>query len=199
MLSEGAMCMGSGHPGLVGHEFSFELAEEAFDGRVVPAIADAAHARDDAVGGQYLLIRDARVLDTAIGMMEQAGRRPSGAQREVQRGERQLRFQVRARGPADDAARGKVEHDFEIQPALERPAGRDVRGPYGIGLGVVKAAAETIADDVHRADAVRSGAKPPSPPWVHAGSGLYAPPMALAPAHTDRYPDPVTARGQDGT
>ena len=64
---------------LLVHQFRLQRAEEALDHRVVVAIAGAAHARLQAVGGQQPLVVVAGVLHAAIAVVQHRGRRVGGA------------------------------------------------------------------------------------------------------------------------
>lgn len=48
------------------HELAFECPEEAFDTGVVPAVAFAAHAGDEAVRLEYALIARGGILTAAV-------------------------------------------------------------------------------------------------------------------------------------
>ena len=55
-------------------QFQFEGAPEAFHGRVIVAVASAAHGRDEPGGLKRSPEVGCGILDTAIGMEDQAGR-----------------------------------------------------------------------------------------------------------------------------
>jgi len=65
---------GCGPTSLVG-QFKFARGEEAFRHRVVPAVATAAHAAQDSMSGQQLLIFVAGVLAAAVRVVQQSARR----------------------------------------------------------------------------------------------------------------------------
>ena len=66
-------------------EFSFQRAPESFHGRIVIAIALAAHTADGFSRVQQSSVPIAGVLKPAIGMMQQTGTRSAQAQRLLER------------------------------------------------------------------------------------------------------------------
>jgi hypothetical protein len=84
-------------------------------------------------------------LTPLIGVMNHVGRPPL-RERHVERGQDELRAQMRGHGPADDAAAPRIEHDGEIQEAGPRGDVGDVRDPQPIGPG----RGELAIDEVRR-------------------------------------------------
>ena len=109
-----------------------EGVEEAFHGRVVPAVALAAHRGRDPRPGEGQPIGLGGVLDAAVGMMDQPWRGPLTLGGHVQRVECDLGMQGLAHRPADDLAGVQVEDRGQVQPAF---AGRDVRSASQIWFG----------------------------------------------------------------
>lgn len=56
ILRERRPDLGAGRPAAAGDTFGFERGEETFDDRVVPAIARPAHAADEPVSAQQVLV-----------------------------------------------------------------------------------------------------------------------------------------------
>src|SRR3954469_13874347 len=81
-------------------------------------------------------IRRTRILHSAIRMMHHARWGAPQAERLGERPNRQRVIEPRVGTPPDDAPRGEVEHDREIEPAFRRPQIRDVRGPHPIALAL---------------------------------------------------------------
>ena len=77
---------------------------EAFAFRVVVAIDRPARARDHAVPDQRVDAGCGRILDSTVGMMNQAGLRLSGIDGACQSRKRQFRCQPQTQTPADDLA-----------------------------------------------------------------------------------------------
>ena len=122
--------------------FRFQRAEEAFNGRIVPAVAGAAHTHPDAAGVQQRPVAMTRILTAAIGVME-LGLGPR-RQRDVQRGSHERRAQSVLERPADDPPRAEVEDDGQIAPAGARPQGGDISRPDAMGCGDGKPTSEVI-------------------------------------------------------
>jgi len=156
------------HPRPIRDRFCFESAEKAFDGRVVPAVADAAHARRDPMAGKQILIGPARVLNPAVGVMQQRGAGPSVRERLVESGGHELLGRRAPHGPSDDAPRGEVEHDREIAPAVARRTGRHICGPDGVDRRDRKATTEPIGGDRIPVRAVRGNAEAPTPSSIES-------------------------------
>src|SRR2546422_7839578 len=77
-------------PGATMNELGLEGCEEALRHRVVPAVADAAHAADDATSGQLRAIHVAGVLASAVGVMNESSLRLAYPQSHPERVEREL-------------------------------------------------------------------------------------------------------------
>src|SRR5260370_34424176 len=77
-------------PGRVVDQLDLERGEEALGDGVVPAVAPAAHAADDAVLRQHPLVVAAGVLAPAIRMMQQPRRRAPAGQPQAEGVESQI-------------------------------------------------------------------------------------------------------------
>src|SRR5919108_2409127 len=71
-----ASCLGSSLPMALIAQFEFECGEKTLGHRVIPAIAFTAHAAQQTMRSQQLLILVAGVLAAAVRVMHQALRRP---------------------------------------------------------------------------------------------------------------------------
>jgi len=56
------------------HELTLECPEEAFDTGIVPAVACAAHARDEAVRLEDALVARGRILAAAVRVIQESRR-----------------------------------------------------------------------------------------------------------------------------
>src|SRR6266481_6278729 len=90
-------------------EFCLERREEALRDRVVPAIALAAHAADDSAFAEPAPVVLARVLDTAVRVMDEASLGAPGPQGHAQGVKSERPVEVRIHGPADNTPRKQVE------------------------------------------------------------------------------------------
>ena len=131
-LGDGARCLKLRAARDAIDELGLQRREEALGDGVVPAVALAAHAADDAGGDQRLAVVAARVLRAAVGVVHEAGVGEAATARHLQRVEAELGAHVIGDRPADDAAREQVEDDGEVQPALPRPHVRDVGRPHAV-------------------------------------------------------------------
>jgi len=90
-------------------QFALERGEKALRHRVVVRVADRSHRRHHVGFPAALSERVARVLTSAIGMVDHR-RRPALRDRHVQSRQNQLRSQVGLHRPTDDAARVHIQH-----------------------------------------------------------------------------------------
>lgn len=97
-----------------------ERGKEALDHGIVPTISSAAHAADHPLLPEHRLIGGAGVLDSAIGMMQQAGLRPAPRDRSLQSPHQETGSELRPDRPAHDASRESVIEDRQIAPARAR-------------------------------------------------------------------------------
>ena len=137
----------SSRPQVSVHQLTFERTEEALDDGIVVALAAAAHAALHPGRPQLALVRKARVLAAAIGVMQHAALRSSIAKRHRQRTVDELGAHVRLHRPADDAARPEIHHDREVEPAFVRAHVGDVGRPDLIALTDIEASVELIVGD----------------------------------------------------
>src|SRR5919106_1431154 len=111
-------------------QLGLQRAEEALSHGVVVAVATATHARLKTPARQLLLIAGARVLATAIAVVQQAQLGPALPQSHRQSSSRQLRRQALAHRPAHHAPRAQIQQHRQIQPPLRRPDVGDVPHPH---------------------------------------------------------------------
>ena len=95
-------------------ELALERREEAFAERVVVGIPDTAHRRPDPGLGTALAEGDRRVLATLVRVMNHR-RRSALRHGHVQRGEDELRAEMRFHRPANHAATPRIDDDGQIQ------------------------------------------------------------------------------------
>ena len=84
VIEDLAVSLGAGIKATAIDQFEFEGAPEAFHGGVIIAVAAATHGGDQAGLTEGLTIIATGVLDAAIGMEEQLGRRAAMQQRHRQ-------------------------------------------------------------------------------------------------------------------
>ena len=113
--------------------FGLECAEKAFHGRVVKAIAGAAHADLAMLDSQSLLIKITGVLAALIRMMEQVSRGAALRDRHVPSLLHQGGFHVLLHGPAHHAARKQIQDRSQVQPAFGGIDVGDIAHPFSIG------------------------------------------------------------------
>jgi hypothetical protein len=107
-----------------------ECLHEALRLGVVVGIADAAHARLDAMRFQYARVLAASVLHAPIGMMDQAvGRRLTRRNRHLQSRRGKARAQMRVQGPTDHSPAEGIKHHRQKGKLLQHPNIGDVRDP----------------------------------------------------------------------
>jgi hypothetical protein len=92
-------------------ELDLEGLEEALGHGVVPAVALAAHAEDQAGLLDEIAVVAARVLRAAVGVMDEARRRAAARESLLQGRDGELALEALAHRPADDAPGAGVEHD----------------------------------------------------------------------------------------
>ncbi len=96
---------------------------QAFGGRVVPAVALAAHRGAHAVGAKRRLELGAAVLTSAIRVEDQPGFRVTPEPCHPQRVDHELLFHPRLHRPAHDLAAEQINDRRQVQPAF---AGIDI-------------------------------------------------------------------------
>ncbi len=112
-----------------------QRAEEALRHGVVPTVALATHARDQAVLGQEGPAIPARIRGSAIGVMHQSRSRPSSVKRSSQRLRGEGRFVVIAHRPPDHPSRVAIHHHREVNPAGTCRNRRGIADPHPIWSG----------------------------------------------------------------
>lgn len=122
-----------GVPGTV-HPLVFHAIEEALGGRIIPAVALAAHGTDHAISGELVLEGAAGILAAPIGVVHQARRRLTPALCHGQRLRHDVRRHPRRNRPTHDLPVKQIEHDGQVQPAFFRPEIGDIRCPDLIGF-----------------------------------------------------------------
>ena len=126
IFEEGDFDLATGLPVAAPDQFGLQRFEEAFDGRIVVAIALAAHRNLEPMPAQHLLIVVSTILRPAIGVMNAAWWRPSDRDGHVQRPQGEILLHAVADGPSDDAPGEKVNDHGKINPTLPRPDVGDV-------------------------------------------------------------------------
>ena len=102
----------------VAKAFGFEGGDEAFCQGVVVGIGRATHAQSDAAGGGELGEGRGSVLDTAIAVVEQAGRRGLAMNGEGEGRGGEFAAHIRTAVVGDAAPGAGVEGEGEEEPAL---------------------------------------------------------------------------------
>ncbi len=136
-----------------------EGCEKAFGRSVVPAVALAAHAADDACGLQRLAIVAAGILAAAVGVMHEPRFRTLRTDGQAQRAEHQMAVDLLRHGPADDAAGMQFDEDRKIEPALSRPDVGDVAHPSLIRAAGMKGSGKDVWRNLELMIRVRCGLK----------------------------------------
>ena len=98
-------------------KFGSEQVEEGLRYGVVPAVALAAHALDEAPLPDPSGEVAAGVLDTTVGVDDQPSRRVSACDGSLQCLQRDGVIERTTQGPADDAPRKQVDENHQIQPS----------------------------------------------------------------------------------
>src|SRR5581483_1566120 len=141
------------------YELGLQRREEALCDRVVPTIAFATHAADEPGARECALVLLARVLATAIGVMNESGSWTPSLQRHGQRRGCEWRRQTIAHRPSDNASRVEVENRGEVEPAFPRFDVRDVGHPDLVRCVCREVALEQVRRDRHLVLGVRRDAK----------------------------------------
>ena len=136
------------------HPLHLQIQEEALHHGVIPAVALAAHAADQAVFGQQRLMHGAGVLAAAIRVDDQPRRWSALYEGQLQRPAHQPRLHVRRHRPAHHLARKQVQHHRQIQPTAARTDVGDVSHPGLIGLRRVELPIQHVGRDRQRVFAV---------------------------------------------
>ncbi len=146
VFEEGDLDLATGLPFAAPDEFSLQGFEEAFDGRIVVAIALAAHRNLEPMPAQHLLIVVSTILRSAICVMNAAWGWPSERDGHAHRTQRQVLLHAIADGPPNDAPGEKVNDHGEIYLPLARPDMGDVACP----LLVRPARSEVLLQEIRR-------------------------------------------------
>ena len=107
----------------------FQRLHEAFGLGVVPRVARPAHGALEAALIEPRRVFARSVLDAAIGVVDQAGRRIARLDRHVERRQGEPRLQMVVERPARHLAREGVDDDGEIDEGLRQPNVGDVGDP----------------------------------------------------------------------
>src|SRR5205809_5952891 len=181
-------------PLCVRYQFRLQGRKETFHYRVVPAVLPATHARDAAMGGEESLVAAAGVMHPAIGVVQQPGRRSAVGQGLAEGRQGQLLARRGPRRPPNHPPGREIQDHREIEPALGRPARRDVTAPHPIRGRDPEAAAEPIPGG-RRPIRLRR-APVPAPPLAPPPVAPHQPrpPPAAAPPPPNAHPpaDPRT-------
>src|SRR5262244_3283671 len=125
-------------------ELVLKVAEEAFHHGVVVGVALAAHAGDEALPNEMLLIERADILRTLVAVMQQYGPGATLLDRHAQGGQAQRLGALAAHGPTHDTARVEVQQHRQMEPSRTGRNDRHVAGPDAIGSGDAEAPIETV-------------------------------------------------------
>jgi hypothetical protein len=142
-------------------ELSFERVKEAFHWGIVIAIARAAHRGPEAGGLDKLTIILGSILNTPIGMVDQAAARPLRRDGHRQGCQGQVGAQMVLHRPADNPAAIQVHDGGQIEPA---PIGLDVGDvgePDAVRRGSYEVPIQQVRGDRKLVPAVGG----PHPPW----------------------------------
>jgi len=101
-------------------ELGFHASEEAFNNRIIPAIALATHALNHAVRGEKFRKVFACVLTTTVGVKYRSGLGPAVRYGRTQGRDDEFSFHRCVHRPTDYATRNEIKHDRKIQPAFAR-------------------------------------------------------------------------------
>jgi hypothetical protein len=110
--------------GFIGHQvyrLHFERFHEALGFGVVVGIARPAHAALKASLGEPCRVLARSVLDAAIGVVDEAGRRIARGDRLIERVHGQARLEMVVERPSHHSAREGVDDDGEIDESLRQP------------------------------------------------------------------------------
>ena len=105
------------------YPLAFQPAKEAFGNGIVIAVALAAHAANDVMLFENVLIVVRRVLAAPVRMMYQTMARIPSSQSHLEGLDDQLASHPGRGGPTDDLAIVKIQEDCQVKPAL---VGRDI-------------------------------------------------------------------------
>lgn len=155
VLEDGHFSFPSRRPGPAPKHLSLDRFEEGLDGRVVIAIALAAHRYPEPVLTQELLIIVGAILTSAICMMDAAFGRLPQRDRHVQGPDRQIPLHAVADSPADDTAGMQIQDHREIQPAFSGPYIAYVARPFLIWLVRFEVPVQQVRCNIRRMVAVR--------------------------------------------
>ena len=114
VIEDGGAGLGVSAEAVMIDQLVFEAAPEAFDKRVVVAVAFAAHGSEQAVLGEQLAIGRAGELATAIGVEDEWCAWFTPLQSHAQSGDDQLSIEALMHGPADDTASEDIQDRHQI-------------------------------------------------------------------------------------
>ena len=114
VLKDFAAGLDPGAPARLMHQLFLERGKEALGHRIVPAISLAAHAADDSMLRQQLLVLLAGILDAAVRMVDQSARWLTVRQRHLEGIQREPALQTLTHRPADHPAREQVQDYRQI-------------------------------------------------------------------------------------
>ena len=154
VLVNGGAGVGQVSEGGAVDQFGFEGAPEGLHGGVVVAVAAAAHAGEDLCGLQEGLKGATGILDSLIGMEEEAGGGLASGEGELQGIPDEEAVEGVTEGPADDFAAEAIHDGGEVSPAAlgvdvgdvsdpglveagQRPKGFEAVGGRSLGVAAV--------------------------------------------------------------
>jgi len=118
VLEQVGLRVGSRCVGRPMHPLVLQAVEEALGGRVVPAVAPAAHRGGHAVLGELGGHGMAGVLAATVAVEDHPGTRLTPEPGHRQRVEDDVGVRPRLDRPANDLAVKQVQHDGQVQPAF---------------------------------------------------------------------------------
>src|SRR5690606_33822818 len=118
--------------------------EERLDGRVIVAVAFAAHRWSQAISLQLLLIIISAVLTATIGVEDTAFGGLAQIYCHLQRPDRQVLLHPVANRPAYNPAAVQIENDSEVEPPLCCPHIADIACPFAVRRVSCKVAVQQV-------------------------------------------------------
>src|SRR5829696_6724930 len=115
------------------YEFALQGGDEALRHSVVQSGSGPSHRRNDADLFEALAERDRRVLDSAVGMVDESRRGLALPDRHLKGVDHELCPHVRGHRPTNDLARMGVQDEGQIEEAFPSRYVGDVRQPDPVG------------------------------------------------------------------
>jgi hypothetical protein len=190
-----------GPKAVVVEPLGLERVEETFGYRIVEAVTRPAHAANDSVAIEEILVVGAEVRSSAIGVKNEARLGPPSLKGILQSFDCELLALLSRGSPTDDAARVEIEDYGQGEPSFLGADLCDVRDPDPIGSRGDEFAVESIWSGGHFVapggdeleTPLRAAANPFAP--HHARHAVLTELLSLIaqnPVHTRRAVDPAT-------